>query len=332
MQLHRVAASFGIAPTRVMREPSLSSTVHRVESDGEVVFLKRHVGGEPARIRWAAAVAERLRAHGIAAPRFLTTRPDGLPWAVCDGHLYTATTGIDGQRLAERDLAVPATARRLGAFLARVHGVLGGADAIAPPRPAPWDDRDHPARIARARRELASLPRTPARADMLEALGVLTRHESSLSVGCGPDGVVHGDFWPGNLLIAGDEIAVLDLEYSCRAPLLLDVAHFADLAFRSPAGLPRLAPASAFARAYATAAGWDRGALGALPRVLIAARACSLLWIVERHLEDGPSQLDALVAGDLRLVAFVASAADRWARELTGARAEAPAMRKAVAT
>jgi Ser/Thr protein kinase RdoA (MazF antagonist) len=319
----------------VVRGSSLSSTVYRVDWAGEVVYLKRHAAGDPARIRWAATVGERLGAHGIPAARFLTTRRDDVPWTVCDGDLYTATTGIDGQRLVERDLAAPAMARRLGAFLARVHRVLSGAGPSAPPRPGPWDDRDHPARIARARRELASLPRTPARADMLHALAVLAEQQSSLVVGCGPEGVVHGDFWPGNLLIAGGEIAVLDLEYSCRAPLLLDVAHFADLAFRSPAGLPRLAPASTFARAYAAEAGWAPAALQALPRVLLAARACSLLWIVERHLRAGPSPLDALVAGDLRVLAFVAAAAERWAEDLAGGppeRQEARAMRKAVAT
>ena len=325
-------ASFGIDAIRVAREPSLSSTVHRVACADGVVFLKRHAPGHAARIRWAVTVSERLNRHGIPAARYLTTRRGDMPWTVHDGDLYTATTGIDGQRLAERDLGDPASSRRLGALLARVHRALAVAAPTPPPPPPPWDDRDHPARIARARRELTSLPRTPTRADMLHALGALAERRASLAAGSGPEGVVHGDFWPGNLLIAGDEIALLDLEYSCRAPLLLDVAHFADLAFRSPAGLPRWAPATVFARAYAAEAGWAPEALAPLPRVLLAARACSLLWIVERHLREGPSPLDALVAGDIRLMASVAAAAERWTDDLTEVHEEAPAARRALAT
>ena len=57
--------------------------------------------------------------------------------------------------------------------------------------------------------------------------------------------------------------------------------------------------------------------LGALPAVLLAARVCSILWIVERRLEAGPSPLDQLVGNDLRTIQFLQSEGDRISSALT---------------
>jgi len=138
-------------------------------------------------------------------------------------------------------------------------------------------------------------------------------------------GVVHGDYWPGNLLARASDLSdvgVVDVEHSCRAPLLVDVAHFADLAFRRGARTDRLELdlrlATAFAQAWADASGYPREELAALPRALVTARATCLLWIIERHVDRGPGPLDRVVSDDLRAIAFVRRSAARWSERLAG--------------
>jgi Ser/Thr protein kinase RdoA (MazF antagonist) len=321
-----VLADFGIGPATVTSEPSLVSSVRRVEvADGRVWYLKEHPAADESRVRFAGAVAERLAAQGIGAPRLVPCR-SGEPYALAEGRLFTLSVGLPGRPLDRAELREPAVAARVAAFVAHVHEALAVPPAApVPPRPSLWHDGDHAARAAVARRALLGLPADPGRRALVRAMTLVAEQptlQRALDAAPVPIGLVHGDLWPGNILMGpgpSDELAVLDLENACRAPLLLDVAHFIDLAHRPPedAGRVDVARATAFARSYAAAADLAVEALAHLPDVLLAARGCTFLWTAERHLEVGPNPLDPLVADDVARVEHVLSIRDRWSEELS---------------
>jgi Ser/Thr protein kinase RdoA (MazF antagonist) len=312
----------------VASEPSLVSAVVRVTTDdGQDRYLKEHPAADAAHVCFADVVAERLGTQGIRAPRLLPSR-SGDPYVIADGRLFTLALGIPGRPLERSELHDPAVARRAAAFVARVHASLGARPALpVPPRTSLWHDRDHAVRAAAARRELLALPADPGREALVRAVTLVAEQpamQRPLDAAAVPQGLVHGDLWPGNVLVGpgpGDGWAVLDLENACIAPLLLEVAHFVDLAFRPPEDAGRLdvARATAFARDYAAATGLAPEALAGLPDVLLAARGCTFLWTAERHLEIGPNPLDPLVAGDVARVEHVLSIRERWSDELSSA-------------
>jgi Ser/Thr protein kinase RdoA (MazF antagonist) len=339
-----VLAEFGIRRSTMAHEPSLVSAVARVVTeDGRTWYLKEHPADDTAPVRFADAVAERLGVHGIRAPR-LRRAVTGEPFARCGGRLFTLAPAIVGRPLHRDELRDSARARRVARFVAEVHAALASLPALpVPPRPSLWHDRDHDARADAAHRRLLGLPPSRDRDALLRA-ATLVQQEPRMRrtlVAAAPvlQGLVHGDLWPGNVLVEppgregvcgggggggpgrpGEEaLAVLDLESACRAPLLLDVAHFVDLAFRVPGDTGRLdvGHATAFARAYAIAGGLAPQTLAYLPDLLLAARGCSLLWTVERHLDIGANPLDPLVAADVARVEHVLSIRDRWADELS---------------
>ena len=314
-------AAFGIPRARVGCEASLASRVYRVVADGRRRFLKEHAAADAVRIDFAAAVGERLRAAGIGAPSYVPAR-DGSLYAAVGSYLYTLTEPVGDVALSAVDLRDERSARRLGRLLGTIHAALKERPRLEPPpRPALWVDEDQAGRVASARGALLGEPPFPERPIMLEALAAVDDvlpFVSALS-SFPPLGVVHGDFWPGNVVVGGSSLArlgVIDLETACSAPLLLDVAQFADLAFRELTGWQKttemdVSLACTFALAWARAASVSVSELAALPAVLLAARVCSILWIVERRLAGGPSPLDQLVGNDLRTIRFVRAEEER---------------------
>jgi Ser/Thr protein kinase RdoA (MazF antagonist) len=254
---------------------------------------------------------------------------DAELYACREGTLFTLSEPAGDRQLSVVDLGDHDSARRVGAYLARLHGALNSHPvADLPPRSSLWQDSDHDERIAGAREALLELEASPQRRTMFDALAVLDRTPAArepLATVAEHEGVVHGDFWPGNVIVGEpplSNLAVIDLESACRAPLLLDVAHFADLGFRSLAGWRKtremdVALATTFARAYATASSMRLEELRVLPDLVVAARGCSILWIVERHLSFGPSALDQLVQNDLYSLQFVPRIADLWSDALS---------------
>jgi len=323
VDVEAVLAAFGIGPATVSPEPSLVSVVVRVSTEMGDVFLKEHPASDAAHLSFADTVARRLGQHGIRAPRLLPATT-GESFARLGDRLYTLAAAVPGRPLERSRLRDTGAAERVARFAAEVHRALGAPPALATPkRPALWHDGDHQARAAAARHALARLPVDPDR-DALVAAATLVEQQPAmqrpLDAVAEPQGVVHGDLWPGNVLTSPNvtELAVLDLESACRAPVLLDVAHFVDLAFREPGNPGRLdvARATAFARTWVAAAELPGDVLARLPDMVLAARGCSLLWTAERHLAVGSNPLDPLVADDVARVEHVLAIRERWAEEL----------------
>ena len=320
--------AFGITEAEVRRQPSFSSVVHRVLVDGRQLFLKEHAPDDAPRIGLATTLSDRLGRRGLSSSRFVATN-DGELYARGAGTLFTLSEPAGDRPLSVLDLTDHESARHLGEYLARLHATFNDAPAIVPPPEQPlWRDCDHQDRLAQARAALVNLPPSDRRQAMLDALVVIERTPAArapLVTIAERTGVVHGDFWPGNLLVKEppmSTLAVIDLESTCRAPLLLDVAHFADLGFRTLAGWRKtremdLALATTFARAYAAASSMSLEELRALPDLVAAARGCSIMWLVERHLDTGPSATDQLVENDLGTIRLVTRMAHQWSDQLS---------------
>ena len=320
--IEHVLAAFGITDAETRREPSFTSVVHRISVHGRTLFLKQHPPENAPRILLAAELNDRLGHHGLNTPRsVLTTEHE--PYARCQEWLYTLSEPAGDRSLTVVDLGDHDSARRLGEYLARLHAALNGSPAIDPPPSTLWRDNDHLQRIARLRAATSDQQVT-----ILRALAVIEQTPAArapLATVAEHMGVVHGDFWPGNVVVGArplSTLAVIDLESVCRAPLLLDVAHFADLGFRSLAGWHKtremdLARATTFAHAYAAAASMPRDELRVLPDLLLAARGCSVLWLVQRHQDIGPNPMDQLIENDLSTLQFVTRIANRWSDDLS---------------
>jgi Ser/Thr protein kinase RdoA (MazF antagonist) len=319
--IEQVLAAFGIGDAEIRREPSFTSMVHRLQVDAQALFLKQHPPGNATRILVAAELGDRLRHHGLNAARPIPTA-DNEPYTRCGEWLYTLSEPVGDRPLGVLDLGDHDSARRLGEYLARLHAVLNNSSTIDPPPSLLWQDGDHTERIARLQAATSDRHGTVSRALVVVEQTAVAR--TPLAAVANRTGVVHGDFWPGNVVVGArplSTLAVVDLESACRAPLLLDVAHFADLGFRSLAGWRKsgemnLALATTFARAYATATSMPRDELQLLPDLLIAARGCSILWLVERHQDIGPNPTDQLIENDLSTIEFVTRIASRWSEDL----------------
>jgi len=326
--IEQALLAFGISNARVRRQPSFSSVVHRISVNGQRLFLKQHAPQDAARIEMAGKLSERLGRQGLHSARFVPTKDNKL-YACREGTLFTLSEPAGVRPLNVLDVGDHDSARRVGDYLARLHDALNSDPLVdLPPRSSLWHDGDHDARTARAREALVSLEPSRQQRTMLDALAVLEQTPAArapLATVAEREAVVHGDFWPGNVIVGVpplSDLAVIDLESACRAPLLLDVAHFADLGFHSVAGWRKtremdVALATTFARAYAAASSMPLEELRALPDLVVAARGCSILWIVERHLDIGPSALDQLVENDRQSVQFVTRIADLWSERLS---------------
>jgi Ser/Thr protein kinase RdoA (MazF antagonist) len=320
--------AFGISNAQLRRQPSFSSVVHRITVDDRQLFLKEHAPEAAARIELAATLSDRLALQGLPSSRFVATNT-GERYARSAETLFTLSERAGDRPLSVLDLADHESARHLGGYLARLHAVFNNAPGLdPPPRQSLWRDSDRHARVARAREALDDLDPNSVRRTMLDALAAIERTPAaqvSLLTLAERTGIVHGDFWPGNLVVREPPLstpAVIDLESACRAPLLLDVAHFADLGFRALTGWRKtremdLVLATTFAGAYAAASSMPVEELRSLPDLVVAARGCSILWLVERHLDIGPSATDQLVQNDLCTIQFVTRIAHQWSDDLS---------------
>ncbi|ABF43919.1 aminoglycoside phosphotransferase (plasmid) [Deinococcus geothermalis DSM 11300] len=100
-----------------------------------------------------------------------------------------------------------------------------------------------------------------------------------------PHQVVHGDFNSVNVLFGGGGVsAVLDFEFACPGPRLLDVATALSEVLVRPE--PEWALAQAFLRGYGQLTLQERAAL---PAALLLRQAAVGVWGLGLALEDGPN-------------------------------------------
>jgi homoserine kinase type II len=211
-----VLGRYGLSLERVTPLPA-HGTVNsnfRVEASGARWFLRVNEGKALADAEAEARLVARLREGGLPTPAPRPTAAGALVTEAA-GKPVTLFPWLDGREAAP-DPARPETVRVCGEALARLH-----AAAEALPREAA--PRNHYTLDALARRldGFAADPRFAGVAPLLR--------EELVRAGArdrGPEGLIHQDLFPDNVLVdgGGNLVAVLDLEQATWGPLAYDLA------------------------------------------------------------------------------------------------------------
>ena len=215
-ECRRVLDDFGLTHPRGIRP--FGRDHHRapkvvVDTDVGRFMLKRRASGleDYARIRAEHAAQIALQQGGCPVPAPLATR-DGETVAVVDGRFYELYPFI------EADPWTPGVAASFaaGGVLARMHDVLGRLEPHGPIETT-----------ARVERAFASLRAVAALAPALDRLA-FDWHAAALGragIDLPADGLMHGDYHPGNTLWRGAQLAaVIDFEAMRPGPYIREAA------------------------------------------------------------------------------------------------------------
>jgi len=323
----RVCAAFALTEP-VAVERVVAGYLNRDEAvtlaDGRRLFLKGSRHHDAAVVRAEHAVIAYAAAHGIPTPLPLTA-PDGdtvividdVPWSVFPFHDGTTLSG-------------PTMAARQGTMLARIHHALMDcptAGLTFAEGPLTWDtgltlaemDGLEARILARAdtgraddfdrwtRQAFARLRHILRKAPLPEAFGRL------------PVGVIHGDFYPPNLLsdTNGEIVAVLDWEFSTVRPRVWDAMRALAFTYLGVHGEgPNHAGARQCMEAYRAAFPLSPEEFAAGVQLYLWRTAHNLVkyrW----HDERGPGPTDALAPGDLALIEWLHTHGADFAARLT---------------
>jgi hypothetical protein len=190
--------------------PESAATARCLAADGSVIAYAKLYAGDQA------AVTDAVHAALLRAAGGLDERAPLLPRVLGRSDRALLLEPIVGPTLlALRGEARADALERFGAALAVLHG-------LPVPPAAPDFDRLSDERlataadvVARARPDLAAEARALA-ADL--AAGVR-------ALGAQPDACLHGDPHPGNAIVAGARIALVDLDHVARGPAAADLAR-----------------------------------------------------------------------------------------------------------
>ena len=231
-----------IAPGAIVTRRSFEyATSHRLEElpvarrDGSTVRLvAKHLGrtamNDAARLAKPAALHSAGRELGVYR-HILAGAGLGTP-ALVGGRTREGDTGfivlerVDGTPLSEiGDFSVWEAAAR---WLARMHATF----ATAPPRIPASESGPRTFLVSYDRTLLAGAARSGLERAAQQSLGspevcvaLGARLEYALrALSSAPPTLVHGDFYPSNIVVADDRIAVVDWELAGIGPAALDVA------------------------------------------------------------------------------------------------------------
>lgn len=323
-----VCAAFGVgAPVAVARVTA--GYLNRDEAvalrDGRRLFLKGSRHGDPRVVEAEHAVIRYAAARGIPTPLPLVA-PDGRSVVVVDGTPWSAFPFVVGEMLAG-----PEAAATLGRLLAETHRALASCptgDLIFAEGPLVWETAATFAEMATIEGRIGAREAAGA-ADAFDAFTrrafaalrqVLQDAPSPDAFTSLPRQVIHGDFYPPNLLCdaSGAPVAVLDWEFATVRPRVWDVARAIAFTFLGVHG----GPADFTAARRCVAAYRD---VCALPDDELAAGIALYLWRTAHNLakyrwhdERGPQPTDALAPGDLALVRWLHRHGEEFARYLAG--------------
>lgn len=323
-----VCAAFGIGAP-VAAEQVRAGYLNRDEAvtlaDGRRFFLKGSRHGDPRVVEAEHAVIRHAAAQGLPTPLPLVTA-DGRSVAVVNGMPWSVYPFIVGETLTG-----PETARSLGRLLAETHRALASCPTMGlafAEGPLDWSTAATLAEMATIEEHIAAREATGT-ADAFtafthEAFDALrwTLRDAPLPEAFAwlPRQVIHGDFYPPNLLCdpPGIPIAVLDWEFATVRPRVWDVARAIAFTFLGVHDDP---PDVAAARACVTA----YREIAPLPDDELAAGIALYCWRTAHNLakyrwhdERGPQLTDALAPGDLALVRWLHAHGEAFARYLAG--------------
>ena len=310
-----VCAAFGIGtPCAVTRVTA--GYLNRDESvtlpDGRRFFAKGSRHADPRVVAAEHAVIRYAAARGVPAPLPLIA-PDGRSVVILGGTPWSVFPFVTGAMLDG-----PGMEMTLGTRLAATHAALASYRAEGlrfAEGPLVWDTAATLADMAIIEAHIAKRTRAGC-ADAFDAAtpaafaalrDILVDAPSPEAFGWLPQQVIHGDFYPPNLLCdpSGALVAVLDWEFATVRPRVWDIVRAIAFTFLGVHGAP---PDFSAARRCVTA---YRSILP-LPDEELAAGISLYLWRTAHNLakyrwhdERGPQPTDVLAAGDLTLVRWL---------------------------
>ncbi|MGI8687069.1 MAG: phosphotransferase enzyme family protein [Thermomicrobiales bacterium] len=328
MTIETVCAAFGIG-TPVAAERVRAGYLNRDEAvtlaDGRRFFLKGSRHGDPRVVESEHAVIRHAAARGLPIPLPHSTA-DGKSVVVIEGMPWSAYPFIAGEALTG-----PETARTLGRLLAETHRALVSCPTTGltfAEGPLDWSTAATLAEMTTIAERIAAR----AAAGTVDAFDTFTCDAFDVlrqmlrdapppdAFAWLPQQVIHGDFYPPNLLCdpPGMPIAVLDWEFATVRPRVWDVVRAIAFTFLGVHDDP---PDVAAARAC-VAAYWE---IAPLPDDELAAGIALYLWRTAHNLakyrwhdERGPQPTDALAPGDLTLVRWLHEHGEAFAQYLAG--------------
>lgn len=323
-----VCAAFGVgAPVAAARVAAgyLNRDEAVTLTDGRRLFLKGSRHRDPRVVEAEHAVICHAAARGVPTPLPLIS-PDGRSVFVVDGTPWSAFPYVSSTMLAG-----PETAATLGRLLAETHRALVSCPTEGltfAEGPLAWDTATTLAEMVTIEEHIAAR----AAAGTADGFDAFTRDAFAtlrriLRDAPGPDDfawlpqqVIHGDFYPPNLLCdaSGAPVAVLDWEFATLRPRVWDIARAIAFTFLGVHGDPADFPA---ARSCVAA----YRAVHPLPEDEVTAGIALYLWRTAHNLakyrwhdERGSQPTDALAPGDLALVRWLHRHGESFARYLAG--------------
>ncbi len=334
-----VCAEFGIgAPVAVERVGA--GYLNRDEAvtlvDGRQFFLKGSRHGDPRVVEAEHAVIRHAAAQGLPTP---------LPWMTADGRSVVVVDGMPWSAhpfIVGETLRGPETARTLGRLLAETHCALASCPTTGltfAEGPLDWSTAATLAEMTTIEEHIAARA-AAGRADAFDAFtrGAFDTLRRALRDAPPPEAfawlprqIIHGDFYPPNLLCdpPGMPVAVLDWEFATVRPRVWDVARaiaFTFLGVHDDA--TNVAAARVCVAAYREIASLSDDELAAgiaLYRWRTAHNLAKYRW----HDERGPQPTDALAPGDLALVCWLHEHGEAFTRYLAGDDPNSPPAQRA---
>ncbi len=328
MAVATVCSAFGFG-VPVVVERVTAGYLNRDEAvtlaDGRRLFFKGSRHRDPRVVEAEHAVIRHAAAHDVPTPLPLVA-PGGRSVVVVEGTPWSAFPFVDGATLTG-----PTAATTLGALLARTHRALTSCTTEGltfAEGPLDWSTAATHAEMATIEDHIAAREA----AGTTDAFDAFTRAafgtlRQVLDDAPSPDAfarlprqVIHGDFYPPNLLCdaAGAPVAVLDWEFATVRPRVWDIARAIAFTFLGVhGGPPDLAAARRFVAAYREAHPLPDGELAAGVSLYLWRTAHSLIkyrW----HDERGPQPTDALVPDELTLIRWLHVHGETFAQYLTG--------------
>ncbi|MHB8645889.1 MAG: phosphotransferase enzyme family protein [Thermomicrobiales bacterium] len=305
-------------------------------ADGRRFFLKGSRHDDPRVVEAEHAVIRHAAARGIPAPLPLVT-PDGHTVVVGSGRPWSAYPFIVGKALAG-----PETAVTLGTLLAETHRALASCPTAGlsfAEGPLDWSTAATLAEMTTIEEHIATRE-TMGTADAFDAFtrGAFDVLRALLRDAPPPDTfawlprqVIHGDFYPPNILCdrSGRPIAVLDWEFATVRPRVWDVTRMVAFTFLGVHGdPPDFGAARACVAAYRAIIPVPDDELAAGMRLYLW-RTAHALTKYRWHDERGAQPTDALAPGDLALVRWLHEHGEPFARYLVGDPHPPPALTNA---
>lgn len=186
-------------------------------SSGRYLLKRRQRGrDDPSRVALSHQIQLALLARGFPAPRLIGDREGNNSLVQLNGRVYELFEYVEGEQFDR----TPPPCEHAGSLLAEMHALLAGTPLSW--EPSRWTFHADEQTRARLRAIAAQGHDVAALVSLYKRAAV----EADRGPPAGEDGILHGDWHPGNMIFrAGRVVAVVDFDSARTGPRLHDLAN-----------------------------------------------------------------------------------------------------------